>query len=193
MSWAFNAANIPVEAQEANQPIVVERFELIGDSAGAGKFRGGCGVRRDLRLLGDEGKLTNLSDRQRFAPYGLAGGRPGRLGRTVINPGPGEQVVHGKQSREFAYGDVVSFQQSGAGGYGDPFARDPRRVLEDVLDDYVSIDAARREYGVVIAGTGADLSVDDGATRRLRAAERSQRAPASGDPRSEPTSERPSP
>src|SRR5439155_1344215 len=84
---------ITVEAQEANQPIVVERFELIGDSAGAGKFRGGCGVRRDLRLLGDEGKLTNLSDRQKFAPYGLRGGRPGALGRTVLNPGRGEEVV----------------------------------------------------------------------------------------------------
>jgi N-methylhydantoinase B len=168
MAWAFNAANIPVEAQEANQPIVVERFELIGDSAGAGKFRGGCGVRRDLRLLGDEGKLTNLSDRQKFAPYGLCGGRPGALGRTVLNPGGGEEVVHGKESRELAYGDVVSFQQSGAGGYGHPLERDPGRVLEDVLDDYVSIEAARREYGVVITATGAALSVDADATRRLR-------------------------
>ncbi|MGH7301922.1 MAG: hydantoinase B/oxoprolinase family protein, partial [Candidatus Rokuibacteriota bacterium] len=132
-------------------------------------FRGGCGVRRDLRLLGDEGKLTNLAERQKFAPYGLGGGRPGRLGRTVLNPGPGEQVVHGKQSREFAYGDVVSFQQPGAGGYGDPFEREPRRVLEDVLDDYVSIEAARREYGVVIMGAAADLSVDEAATRHLRA------------------------
>jgi N-methylhydantoinase B len=168
MSWAFNAANIPVEAQEANQPIVVERFELIGDSAGAGKFRGGCGVRRDLRLLGDEGKLTNLSDRQKFAPYGLGGGRPGTLGRTVLNPGRDEQVVHGKQSREFTYGDVVSFQQSGAGGYGDPYERDPQRVLDDVLDDYVSIDAAHREYGVVITGTGANLMIDHEATQNAR-------------------------
>jgi len=168
MSWAFNAANIPVEAQEANQPIVVERFELIGDSAGAGKFRGGCGVRRDLRLLGDEGKLTNLSDRQKFPPYGLFGGRPGKLGRTVINPGAREEIVHGKQSREFAYGDVVSFQQSGAGGYGDPFERDPRLVLEDVLDDYVSIEAARRDYGVVIARSGADLTIDHAATADAR-------------------------
>ncbi|HKC98037.1 MAG TPA: hypothetical protein VKG20_08380, partial [Methylomirabilota bacterium] len=82
---------------------------------------------------------------------------------------PGEQVVHGKQSREFAYGDVVSFQQSGAGGYGDPFERDPGRVLADVLDDYVSIEAARRDYGVIITGTGADLSIDQNATHRLRA------------------------
>src|SRR5256712_5494324 len=161
MAWAFNAANIPVEAQEAHQPIVVERFELIRDSAGAGKFRGGCGVRRDMRFLADEGQLTNLSDRQRFPPYGLFGGKPGTLGRTLINPGPGEQVVHGKQSRGFAYGDVISFQQPGAGGHGDPLERDPRRVLEDVLDDYVSIEAARDAYGVMITGTGLDLRVDD--------------------------------
>jgi N-methylhydantoinase B len=168
MSWAFNASNIPVEAQEAAQPIVIERFGFITDSAGAGTFRGGCGIRRDMRFLADDGKLTNLSERQTFAPYGLFGGRPGRLARTVINPGPDEQTVHGKQSREFAYGDVISFQQSGAGGYGDPLAREPARVLEDVLDGYVSVEAAREEYGVVITGDGVDLRVDEAATRALR-------------------------
>ena len=168
MAWAFNASNIPVEAQEANQPIVVERFELIRDSAGAGTFRGGCGVRRDMRFLADEGKLTNLADRQRFAPYGLYGGEAGALGRTVINPGPGEEIVHGKQSREFSYGDVISFQQPGAGGYGDPLDRDPARVLEDVLDDYVSVGAAFARYGVVIAGAEPDFSVDVAATERVR-------------------------
>ncbi|HMH50949.1 MAG TPA: hydantoinase B/oxoprolinase family protein [Candidatus Acidoferrum sp.] len=176
MAMAFNASNIPVEAQEATQPIVVERFELIPDSAGAGRFRGGCGLRRDLRFLADEGKLTNLSERQRFAPYGLYGGRSGALARTLINPGPDEQIVHGKQSREFAFGDVISFQQSGAGGYGDPLARDPARVLDDVLDEYVSIEAARREYGVVITGDGVDLGVDDEATRALRLSMRERAA-----------------
>jgi N-methylhydantoinase B len=168
MAWAFNASNIPVEAQEANQPIVIERFELIRDSGGPGRFRGGSGVRRDMRFLADEGKLTNLCDRQRFAPYGLLGGAPGARGRTVLNPGAGEEIVPGKASREFAYGDVISFQQPGAGGYGDPLARDPARVLEDVLDDYVSIEAAREHYGVVITGEGADLRVDEAATHRLR-------------------------
>lgn len=168
MSWAFNASNIPVEVQEARHPIVVERFALIPDSAGPGKFRGGCGVRRDMRFLADDGKLTNLTDRHVFSPYGLFGGQPGRPGRTVINPGPGEQPVHSKVSREFAYGDVLSFQQPGAGGYGDPLEREPGRVLEDVLDDYVSLEAARTEYGVVIAGTGLDLRVDERATADLR-------------------------
>jgi N-methylhydantoinase B len=169
MSWAFNASNIPVEAQEAAQPIVVEHFGFIPDSAGAGRFRGGAGIRRDLRFLADEGKLTNLSERQRFAPYGVFGGRPGALARTVIDPGPDEEIVHGKQSREFAYGAVISFQQSGAGGYGDPLERDPARVLEDVMDDYVSVAAAREDYGVVITGDGFDLRVDEAATLALRA------------------------
>ena len=182
MAWAFNASNIPVEAQEATQPLVVERFGLISDSGGAGRFRGGCGVRRDLRLLADEGKLTNLSERQVFPPYGLFGGEPGRLARTIINPGPGEEVVHGKQSRQFAHGDVVSFQQSGAGGYGDPLERDPACVLEDVVDEYVSVDAARERYGVVLVarrpalgddGTWMPLAVDEASTRACRAARRS--------------------
>jgi len=164
MAWAFNAANIPVEAQEARHPIVVERFELIRDSGGPGTYRGGTGVRRDLRFLADDGKLTNLSDRQRFPPYGVFGGTPGRLGRTLLNPGPNEQPVQSKESRAFSYGDVVSFQQPGAGGYGDPLLRDPGRVLEDVLDDYVSLEAARDEYGVVIVGD----RVDEIATAALR-------------------------
>jgi N-methylhydantoinase B len=180
MSWAFNASNIPVEAQEATQPIVVEHFGFIRDSAGAGRFRGGCGIRRDMRFLADEGKLTNLSERQRLAPYGVFGGKPGRLARTIINPEGPAQTVHGKQSREFAYGDVISFQQSGAGGYGDPLARDPARVLDDVLDDYVSLQAARDEYGVVITGDGFDLRVDESATRALRA---SSRAPLQQSPK----------
>src|ERR1051326_6746374 len=169
MSWAFNASNIPVESQEANQPIVVERFELIRDSAGPGRFRGGAAVRRDMRFLADEGQLTNLSDRQRFAPYGLFDGGTGALGRPGMSPGGGERAVHGKASEAFAYGDVISFQQSGAGGYGDPLTRDPARVLDDVLDDYVSVDAARAQYGVVIAGDGFDLRVDEAGTVALRA------------------------
>ena len=166
LASAFNASNIPVEAQEANHPVVVERFELIADSAGAGTFRGGCGIRRDMKFLADDGKLTNLSERQRFAPYGLFGGKSGVLARTVINPGPGERVVHGKASVDFGYGDVISFQQSGAGGYGPPFERDPSRVLEDVLEGYVSIETARREYGVVI--DPVTMTVDGPATERAR-------------------------
>jgi N-methylhydantoinase B len=84
----------------------------------------------------------------------------------VINPGPDERVVHGKDSVDFAFGDVISFQQSGAGGYGDPWTREPDRVLVDVLDGYVSVGHAREAYGVVIDPT--TMTVDGEATRRLR-------------------------
>jgi N-methylhydantoinase B len=166
MCAAFNASNIPVEAQEQSHPIIVERFELIPDSAGPGQFRGGCGLRRDMRFLAEEGKLTNLSERQRFAPWGLFGAGSGRLARTVINPGPGERVVHGKASEDFDYGDVISFQLSGSGGYGHAFRRDPERVREDVLDGYVSLERARVDYGVAI--DPATLTVDTEATEALR-------------------------
>ena len=165
MSSAFNASNIPVEAQEANHPVIVDRFELIPDSAGAGKYRGGCGVRRDLRFLADDGKFTNLSDRQKFAPYGLFGGKPGALGRTIMNPGAAnERLVHSKASTTFEYGDLISFQQSGAGGYGDPAERELAAVLADVLDGYLSVEKAASEYGVVIR----DGAIDGPASAALR-------------------------
>jgi N-methylhydantoinase B len=165
MCSAFNASNIPVEAQEANHPVLVEHFGFRQDSAGAGAFRGGCGVRRDMRFLADDGKFTNLSERHKFRPYGLYGGQPGALGRTLINPGmPEEREVHSKASTTFQYGDVISFQQPGAGGYGDPMRRDPGRVLEDVLEGYVSVEAARDQYGVVIRNG----TIDESATRELR-------------------------
>ena len=167
MASAFNASNIPVEAQEANHPILVERFEFIRDSSGPGKFRGGSGVRRDMKFLANEGKLTNLAERQRFAPYGLFGGKPGKRGQTLINPGANERLLHAKESAEFEYGDVISFRQPGAGGYGDPAERDPQKVLNDVLDDFISLETAREAYGVVI--DSKSWSVDAAATARLRA------------------------
>ena len=176
MSMAFNASNIPVESQEANLPVVIERFELCRDSAGAGRFRGGTGIRRDMRLLLRDGKLTNNTERQRFAPWGLFGGQPGQPGVTLLNPGtPGERPIHSKASDTFEYGDVVSFQQPGAGGYGPPWERDPGAVLRDVVEDYVSIEGARRDYGVVI--DPASLTVDETATRAARAAMRTPGPP----------------
>ena len=132
MSSPYNAANIPIEAVEAATPVLVERFELIPDSGGRGRHRGGLGVRRDVRILGDAIRFTNLSERHRFAPFGVMGGEPGRRGRTVINPGtPGEYEIGGKASVDLRYGDVVSFQLAGAGGYGSPAERDPHLIEED--------------------------------------------------------------
>jgi len=133
MSSPYNAANIPVEAVESTTPVIVERFEFIPDSGGRGKFRGGLGVRRDVRIMGESIKFTNLSERHRFRPFGVMGGEPGQLGRTVVNPGsPDAYEIGGKASVDLALGDVVSFQLAGAGGYGDPAERDPKAVEEDI-------------------------------------------------------------
>jgi N-methylhydantoinase B len=176
MSSPFNASNIPVEALELSKPVVVERFELSPDTGGAGQFRGGCGIRRDLRMVGEDIKFNNLTDRHRFQPYGLAGGQPGSSGRTVVNPGtPGERTVPSKASIDLEAGDVISFQLAGGGGYGDPFQRDPEAVVRDVRLGLVSSQAAERDYGVVL---GEGLSVDIDATNRLRAS-----ASSGADPR----------
>lgn len=132
ISSPYNAANLPIEAVEAQTPVIVERFGFIPGSGGRGKHRGGLGVRRDVRILAEQIRFTNLSERHRFQPFGVLGGEPGRLGRTVINPGTeNEYQIGGKASVDLQYGDVVSFQLAGAGGYGDPAARDPALTERD--------------------------------------------------------------
>lgn len=164
---SFNLENIPVEVNECNYPILIERLELIPDSAGAGKFRGSCGLRKDIRFLGERGSVSNLSDRHRFPPPGLYGGRPGALGRTVLNPDTvGEQDLHAKAIYPLAHGDLVSLRVSGSGGYGDPRERDPELVARDVALGYISAARAREEYGVVL--DPASGAVDAAATAALR-------------------------
>ena len=166
---SFNLENIPIEVNESNFPIVIERLELIPESAGAGKFRGSCGLRKDIRFLGEAGSLSNLTDRHKFAPPGLHGGRPGALGATILNPGTEKaQVLHSKAIQPIAHGDLVSMCVSGSGGYGDPFTRAPQLVARDVTLGYVSITAAREWYGVAI--DPATAAVDLEATAALRQA-----------------------
>ena len=166
----FNTRNIPVEVDETRSPVRIERVELIPDSGGPGKFRGGCGLRKDVRLLADEAILSNLSERQRFPGYGLFGGSPGTAGSTVLNPGPDQVVLASKEIRKIRQGDLISYRLNGAGGYGNPLERDPAAVLRDVSGGYVTIEGARRDYGVIIDPAGP--VIDEVATRAERAARR---------------------
>jgi N-methylhydantoinase B len=162
-----NMSNTPVEVLEAQHPIRIDEYAFVPDSCGAGKWRGGLGLRRRYTLLNDEATLQLRSDRVKFLPYGLEGGKPARGTRNVLNPGSAQREMPAKFATVLKRGDVIQHDQPGGGGFGDPFARDPARVAADVRDEKITVEFARREHGVAIAPV--TFEVDEEATRRLRA------------------------
>jgi N-methylhydantoinase B len=162
-----NMSNTPVEVLEAQHPIRIDEYGFVPDSCGAGRFRGGLGLRRRYTLLNDEATLQLRSDRMRFLPYGLDGGGPARGTRNVLNPDTEARVMPAKFAVVLKRGDVVLHEQPGGGGFGDPFTRDPERVAADARNEKITIEYARREHGVVLEpGT---FKVDAAATRAARA------------------------
>jgi N-methylhydantoinase B len=162
-----NVMNTPVEALETEFPVRVERYELATDSAGAGRFRGGLGARRQWRILNEEASVNLRTDRFKFSSPGLFDAKPAKPSRAVMNPGTERErsltsKVAGIQMKK---DDIVIFELGGGGGYGDPMQRDPERVRLDVVRGYVSRAAARDTYGVALRD---DDSVDREATRQLR-------------------------
>jgi N-methylhydantoinase B len=160
---------LSAETLEARFPLRMERYELRCDSGGAGRHRGGLGTIRDLTPLAHEAYLMALSDRNVDPPWGVDGGRAAEPCTVVIDPG-GErhETIRKCQARPIAPGTVISLRAGGGGGYGDPFERDPALVAKDVRAGYVSIEAARRDYGVVL--DAQSFSVDEEATWRTRSA-----------------------
>lgn len=158
--------NTPVEAAELENPVMIERYEFIPDSGGAGKHRGGLSLRRDIRFFTDV-TWSRYSDRQKFAPQGLFGGMEGTRGELILNPGtPYEQKQKSKGVTQLKAGDLLSIRLPGSGGYGIPRERDPERVRWDVLNGKVSLKSAREDYLVVFH---QDLSVNREETEALRA------------------------
>ena len=158
--------NTPIEAVELEYPVRIERYELIPDSGGAGKYRGALTVRRDIRVLIDNVSFARYGDRQKFAPFGLFGGKPGSKGKFILNPGTeNERPLKSKGMDYLNAGDVVSLRLPGAGGYGDPAERDHDALLADVRDGKVSLESARQDYGVVI--NPDTLTIDEAATAAL--------------------------
>lgn len=143
-----NSKNLPIEVTEAQLPFRFEAYEFVQDSGGAGKSRGGLALRRAIRVLKDC-NVQIIADRERFAPYGLAGGQPGRTGECLINPG----IANGRRlslkgSTQLRAGDIFSFTTPGSGGFGPPRARARDRILEDLTDEKISSKAAREIYGL---------------------------------------------
>ncbi|MBH63352.1 MAG: 5-oxoprolinase [Alphaproteobacteria bacterium] len=150
MAPLMNCTNIPVEVYEHAGPLLVQRLELRADSGGAGKFRGGLGLRKDIILRCEEALATLLTDRRKFAPFGVFGGKSGEKTRIVLTRN-GEQIdLETKETRTLQLDDVLSLRLSGAGGYGDPAERDAWRIEDDIADGYITEEGARRDYGVEI-------------------------------------------
>ena len=162
----LNLANTPIELMEAEQPFLVEEYGFVPDTGGPGKYRGSLGVTRQYRILADEATVQVRSDRRRFLPYGLDGGKPGTPCTIHLNPDTENRLLPTKWLLELKKGDVVKAELAGGGGYGDSFERDPEAVAQDVREEKLTPDYARREYGVAIApGT---QEVDWEGTKRLR-------------------------
>lgn len=173
----------PVEGQERTSPILCHEMEMLTDSAGPGKWRGGVGLRKTSTIgEADNVVISYICDRERAIVWGINGGLPAMPHGLALHRG-------GRQSPEewlgtifsdvpIKKGDLFTRPTSGGGGFGDPLERDPALVVEDVADDYVSIERAAKDYGVVIRTVDRDRAiyeVDAEATEKLRAEIRAQR------------------
>lgn len=157
-------AGVPAEVIESLAPLIVHRRELRPDSGGPGTFRGGLGQTMEFGVRSTKPfQFAGLYERIDFPPPGLAGGAAAPAGTfETSNPTP----VRSKETTVLPADTVVTIAIPGGGGYGPPFARDPRRVLADVRDGYVSLEAARVSYGVAIDPT--TWTIDEAATTTLR-------------------------
>jgi N-methylhydantoinase B len=139
-----NTSNLPVEGLEPEYPLMVERYELVNDSGGAGRFRGGMGLRRRIRIEHDDCAVSIHSSRELSSPWGLKGGLEGGRYRAMTE-GAGGPLVHGDGM--FETGDCVEVITPGAGGYGPPGERESERVKQDLADERISRKTAEAIYG----------------------------------------------
>jgi N-methylhydantoinase B len=130
-----NTSNLPVESLESEYPLMVEAYELLDDSGGIGKFRGGQGIRRKIRVESDEVHFWYDTSRQKSQPWGLFGGGPGKMARCVLSE-DATPVNHGYTVLHT--GQTASIETAGAGGYGNPANRSADSIASDLEDDRIS-------------------------------------------------------
>jgi N-methylhydantoinase B len=161
-----NLSNTPVETLEAQHPVRVESYELVADSCGAGRWRGGLGMRRSYRVLAKEAFMQLRADRMKYPPYGLAGGEPARTAENLLGETGAQIKLPSKITRWLGQGDLVTHFQPGGGGYGDPLEREPERVALDVWNEKITAAFAREHHRVVVDPLSGKL--DRSATETLR-------------------------
>ncbi len=173
----------PVEGQERLSPILTTEHQLLMDSAGPGRYRGGVGVTKGAVLTEADGTVMSyLCDRERSVLWGIEGGLPSNPLGVLLTRTDGTREALGAafSNVPLRTGDVFSRPSAGGGGYGDPLERDAVLVLEDVIDGYVSVERASKDYGVVIQSDPSEreafgYAIDHPATDRQRAAIRAER------------------
>lgn len=138
--------NTPIEVLESKTTMLVERLSLRADSGGAGRFRGGAGLERLIRFLGP-GEFLSVVKKTKTSPWGLAGGADGVTNGFVLFPGTDRERKVSTNREAVAPGDRVLVLSGGGGGHGDPRAREPEAIREDIREGYVSAAAAERDYG----------------------------------------------
>jgi N-methylhydantoinase B len=166
-----NAKIAPIEIIEAEFATRVRRFELVPDSGGPGKFRGGLGFVREYEVLDNDARFSLRSTKHTVAPKGIDGGDDGKPGLCILNPeSENSRVIPSRYSDHVLHpGEVFRLYTPGGGGLGDALQRNPQRVLNDVRNGYVTPKSAREDYCVVIDYVNADYVLNEKATAELRA------------------------
>ena len=171
-----DSRNLPTEFTESRFPFFVERLGLFADSGGAGQFRGGLGYEKHIRMRKDA-SFMSIADRSILACWGVKGGKAGRSFQVTIDPGgPSEREVDALADAEpVRAGETIRIRTTGGGGWGDPLARDPAAVVQDVQWGKVTVSGARDDYGVVLSADDGVVTVDVSATDTLREEVRARR------------------
>jgi N-methylhydantoinase B len=140
--------DFPIEIVESRYPLRVRRYAVRTDSAGAGRWRGGCGTIREFEVESDDVWISLWYERSKTPAWGLFGGEDGKPPHVEINPGTPEARAMLKVNRlPLKAGDVIVCQSGGGGGFGDPKDRDPALVEEDLAEGFITLDEARSQYG----------------------------------------------
>jgi N-methylhydantoinase B len=138
-----NTGNLPVEALELEFPLRVERYELVRDSGGPGRSRGGMSIQRTIRVLGHEAVVSAGGTNTILPPFGIDGGEPGQVCRVELSGGNGRL---NRRSGTLRPDETVTMITSSGGGYGPAEERDREKVEKDIREDRITIDAAAGHY-----------------------------------------------
>src|SRR3984893_11685077 len=164
--------NYPVEFAEMEFGVRIEGYAIHTDSGGPGLHRGGCGIVRDVRVIGEEAVIGLRMDNIRWPAWGVKGGMGGRPGRVVVNPGAADarELKPISEGNRLKQGDLVRIMTPGGGGWGSPLLRPAEQVRDDVLDGFISAESASRDYGVILSDDHCCLDAAGTAARRAELA-----------------------